>query len=62
VEYSDFKKEVNEIVFSMPDGMDTGTAIWEPLNSRSGLFNEELEATDLFGVYEEAAGAYLGKE
>jgi len=59
VEYSNFKKEVNEIVFNMPDGMGTGTAIWEPLNSRSGLFDEELETTDLFKVYEEAAKSHL---
>jgi beta-galactosidase len=31
VEYSIFRKEVNEIVFSLPEDMGKGTCIWEPL-------------------------------
>jgi arabinogalactan endo-1,4-beta-galactosidase len=53
VEYSDYKREVHEIVFSLPDGMGKGACIWEPLNWRSGLFDHLGEATNLFSVYDE---------
>ena len=59
VEYSDFKKEVHEIVFSLPDEMGKGAAIWEPLNHRSGLFDLEGNATPLFEVYKNLAVKYL---
>ncbi|MCB0636346.1 MAG: glycosyl hydrolase 53 family protein [Lewinella sp.] len=62
VEYSDFKAAVNEIVFSLPDGMGVGTAIWEPLSWRSGLFTEDHEATDLFQVYDEAKARFLDNQ
>lgn len=59
VEYSDFKKEVHEIVFNLPDNMGKGAAIWEPLNRRSGLFGENNETTELFQVYKEVRDRYL---
>lgn len=58
VEYSDFKKEVHEIVFSLPRGMGKGAAIWEPLNHRSGLFDMKGNATPLFSVYDELKQKY----
>jgi beta-galactosidase len=61
VEYSDFKKEVHEIVFNLPNSMGKGAAIWEPLNRRSGLFGENNEATALFQVYNEVRDKYLKK-
>ncbi len=59
VEYSDFKKEVHEIVFSLPDNMGKGACIWEPLGWRSGLFNNKGETTQLFSVYDELNQEYL---
>lgn len=59
VEYSDFKKEVHDIVFSLPNNMGKGAAIWEPLNRRSGLFGENNEATELFSVYEQLNSTYI---
>jgi len=59
VEYSDFKKEVHDIVFSLPGGMGKGAAIWEPLNHRSGLFDRDGNTTPLFEVYKALAGKYL---
>ncbi|MDH3290874.1 MAG: glycosyl hydrolase 53 family protein [Gemmatimonadota bacterium] len=35
VEYSDFKREVHDIVFNLPNDLGKGTAIWEPLGWRS---------------------------
>jgi beta-galactosidase len=59
VEYSDFKREVHEIVFGLPDGMGQGTAIWEPLGWRSGLFDREGNVTDLMEVYDHLSAEYL---
>lgn len=52
VEYSDFKKTVHEIVFSLPDQMGKGACIWEPLNSWSGLFDKNNEVTPLMNIYD----------
>lgn len=59
VEYSDFKREVNDIVFNLPDDMGKGTAIWEPLGWRSGLFDREGNVTDRIAVYDELKAKYL---
>jgi beta-galactosidase len=59
VEYSDFKREVHDIVFGLPDDMGKGTAIWEPLGWRSGLFDRDGNVTSLMRVYDDLAAAYL---
>jgi beta-galactosidase len=59
VEYSDFKREVHDIVFGLPDGMGKGTAIWEPLGWRSGLFDRQGNVTNLMQVYDELSAKYL---
>lgn len=59
VEYSDFKRQVHEIVFGLPDGLGRGTAIWEPLGWRSGLFDREGNVTDRIAVYDELNARYL---
>lgn len=61
-EYSDYKKLVNDIVFSLPDHMGKGSFIWEPLNSRSGLFERKgsiLSVTPLMSVYDQLSKKYL---
>jgi arabinogalactan endo-1,4-beta-galactosidase len=59
VEYSDFKREVNEIVFELPDDMGKGTAIWEPLGWRSGLFDRGGNVTGLMQIYDALHAEYL---
>jgi len=59
VEYSDFKRAVNDIVFGLPDDLGTGTAIWEPLGWRSGLFDREGTVTPLMTVYDSLQAQYL---
>jgi beta-galactosidase len=59
VEYSDYKREVHDIVFSLPRDMGRGACIWEPLGWGSGLFDRKGEATSLFSVYEELAKEFL---
>lgn len=55
VEYSQYKKEVHDIVFSVPGDKGKGTCIWEPLwqmFGRDGVANEQLF------VYREIAAKY----
>jgi beta-galactosidase len=59
VEYSDYKREVHDIIFSLPDGMGKGACIWEPLSWRSGMFDRNGELTELISVYEELNKKYL---
>ncbi|HKJ03473.1 MAG TPA: glycosyl hydrolase 53 family protein [Longimicrobiales bacterium] len=60
VEYSDFKREVADIVFGLPDDLGKGTAIWEPLGPGSGLFDGEGNVTALMGIYDRLSAQYLG--
>ncbi len=39
--------------------MGKGTAIWEPLGLRSGLFDREGNVTDLIRVYDELNAQYV---
>ncbi len=59
VEYSDFKREVHDIVFNLPNDMGKGTAIWEPLGWMSGLFDREGNVTDRIEVYDELNAKYI---
>lgn len=59
VEYNDFKRTVNDIVFDLPDDMGRGTTIWEPLGFRSGLFDRQGNVTDLIDVYDELNAIYV---
>jgi beta-galactosidase len=59
VEYSNYKNEVHDIVFSLPDDLGKGACIWEPLNWRSGLFNQNEEVIELFSVYNEISNKYM---
>jgi beta-galactosidase len=62
VEYSDFKREVHEIVFRLPDDMGKGTCIWEPLGWRSGMFDRSGETTDRINVYDELNKKYISDQ
>ncbi|UCG88028.1 MAG: glycosyl hydrolase 53 family protein, partial [Gemmatimonadota bacterium] len=59
VEYSNFKREVHDIVFNLPNDMGRGTAIWEPLGWRSGMFDRQGNVTDLIEVYDEMNAEYI---
>lgn len=59
VEYSEHKKEVNDIVFSLPDNKGLGTCIWEPLNTWESLFDKQGAAKDsLLNIYPVIAEKY----
>jgi len=59
VEYSDYKREVNDIIFNLPNSMGKGACIWEPLGWRSGLFDMNGKATELILLYDELKRKYL---
>jgi arabinogalactan endo-1,4-beta-galactosidase len=52
VEYSRYKKEVNDIVFNLPGGKGRGSFIWEPLNTWESVFDRAGKMKDsLMGIY-----------
>jgi beta-galactosidase len=62
VEYSEFKKEVNEIAFTVPAGRGKGTFIWEPLNTWEKIFDKDGNPNDHLLIYDEINKQFiLGK-
>jgi beta-galactosidase len=59
VEYSDFKREVNDIVFGLKDQMGKGSCIWEPLGRGSRLFDKNGATTPLISLYDEVKKKYV---
>lgn len=54
VEYQQYRKEVNEIVARIPNGMGLGTFIWEPTSPMwGGLFDRKGNATEHMNIYSE---------
>ena len=51
VEYSQLKKEVNELSFNVYGGHGKGSAIWEPLNTWEAFFDRQGRSTKLLKVY-----------
>ncbi|MBB3055065.1 glycosyl hydrolase 53 family protein [Mucilaginibacter gotjawali] len=59
-EYSQLKREVNDIAFNVPNGKAVGSFIWEPLSTWEGIFDKDGKANDYLDVvYPEIAGKYL---
>jgi beta-galactosidase len=56
VEYSQFKNEIHEIVFGLPENHGEGTFIWEPLNI---FFGRDGKATKELKAYDEISKKYL---
>jgi len=65
-EYSQLKREVNDIAFNVPNGKAVGSFIWEPIGSWEGIFdrddkNKTFKANDFMNVvYPEIAKKYTG--
>jgi arabinogalactan endo-1,4-beta-galactosidase len=61
-EYSQLKREVNDIAFNVPNGKAVGSFIWEPLNSWEGIFDRNGKANDYMNVvYPEIAKKYVDR-
>ncbi|MBO0358683.1 glycosyl hydrolase 53 family protein [Hymenobacter sp. BT186] len=58
VEYSERKREVNDIAFTLPNGKGKGTFIWEPLNTWEQIFDKQGQANELLPVYDEISEKY----
>lgn len=59
VEYSEYKREVHDIVFGLPNGMGKGAAIWEPLNWGSRIINDDGTTNQSILIYDELSDNYL---
>lgn len=59
VEYHHNRKEVNDIVHNIPNGLGYGTFIWEPTSSRwGGLFDREGNTNEYMDIYPELYSYY----
>lgn len=59
VEYSDFKQQVHDIVFNLPNDMGKGSAIWEPLRWGDVIVDEEGQVLEHMTVFKELSQKYL---
>src|SRR5690242_20064522 len=62
VEYSQLKKEVNDIAFSLPNDKGKGTMIWEPLNTWEKIFDDKGDTNNLLLTYDEISNKFLKKK
>lgn len=58
VEYTEKKRDVNDIVFNLPGGKGKGTCIWEPLNTWEYFIDKQGKTNDLINIYQEVAAKY----
>jgi len=60
VEYSEYKRQVHDIVFNLPNDMGKGAAIWEPLRWGELIIDYRTgEANERIKVFEELRDKYL---
>ena len=59
VEYTQYKREVNDIAFSVPGGLGKGTCIWEPLNTWEQIFEKDGKANNLLYLYDEISKEFI---
>ena len=59
VEYSAYKMEIHDMVFSLPDDRGNGACIWEPLNTWSRVFDRQGKSLESIKIYDEISGKYL---
>jgi beta-galactosidase len=59
VEYTQLKREVNDIAFGAPDGLGKGTCIWEPLNTWEQIFEKDGKANDLLYLYDDLSREFI---
>lgn len=59
VEYSAYKMEIHDMVFSLPDNRGNGACIWEPLNTWSRVFDRQGKSLESIKIYDEISGKYL---
>src|SRR6185437_5410986 len=60
-EYSQLKKEVNKIAFSIPGNQLKGTFIWEPLNTWESVFDKDGKSNKYLNQYDEIKKDFFKK-
>ena len=60
VEYTAFKKEVNDIAFSISNKKMKGSFIWEPLNTWERIFEKDGKSNNLINFYPEISKKWIG--
>lgn len=58
-EYSQLKKEVNDIAFTAPGKKAIGTFIWEPISSWEGIFDRDGKTNQYMNIYDGTAKEYV---
>ncbi|MHB8206750.1 glycosyl hydrolase 53 family protein [Mucilaginibacter sp.] len=58
-EYSQLKKEVNDVAFTVPNGKTVGSFIWEPLSTWESVFDRDGKSNAYLDVYPGIAKEYL---
>ncbi len=61
VEYTQRKREVNDIAFSVAGGKGKGTCIWEPLNTWEQIFEKDGKANSYLYLYDELNKEFVKK-
>ncbi len=59
VKYTQRKREVNDIAFSVPGGKGKGTCIWEPLNTWEQIFEKDGKANSYLYLYDEISKEFI---
>lgn len=58
-EYSQLKKEVNDVAFTAPGNKAVGSFIWEPLSTWEGIFDKNGKANAFMNMYPDIAKKYV---
>jgi beta-galactosidase/arabinogalactan endo-1,4-beta-galactosidase len=58
VEYSELKREVNDVAFNLPQNKGMGTFIWEPISWGEAVFDKNGKTNALIDVYSKLAIDY----
>ena len=58
-EYSQLKKEVNDVAFTAPGKKAIGSFIWEPLSSWEGIFDRDGKSNAYMNIYPEIEKEYV---
>ncbi|HXB96090.1 MAG TPA: glycosyl hydrolase 53 family protein, partial [Puia sp.] len=59
VEYTQLKREVNDIAFGVPGGLGKGTCIWEPLNTWERIFERDGKANDYLYLFDQLSREFI---
>jgi len=61
-EYTMLKREINDLIYRLPDNKGIGTCIWEPLNTWEAVFGKDGKSNDLINIYDEVAEKFFKRK